>query len=126
MSGADADRFADSLEITDEEAKTIDIVARNFYTEDVKRQFNKKASEDGTGLTYESLTPAQRSVVYSVNFQYGLLTKTPKFFGYVTKGDWKNAHKELENFGDDFPTRRKREANFLLSSMPELKNGKNG
>ena len=65
-------------------------------------------------MSFDDLTKEQATVVASVAFQYGnLATETPKFWAYVTSGNWVAAAKELRNFGDKYPSRRKLEANYL-------------
>ena len=78
-----------------------------------------------TGKSFKDLTKAQQTVVSSVGFQYGaegLMTKTDKktgekvptnFWKQITEGKWNDAYKNLQNYGDDYPTRRKLEAELL-------------
>ena len=76
----------------------------------LKEAWNNSAST----VSFDDLTKEQATAVASVAFQYGnLATETPKFWGYVTSGDWVAAAKELRNFGDKHPSRRKLEANYL-------------
>ena len=51
--------------------------------------------------------------IISVGFQYGRFSRTPSFIKYATDGDWDAVYQELQNFGDYFPTRRKKEAEYL-------------
>jgi hypothetical protein len=49
-----------------------------------------------------------------VAFQYGdLAKKTPNFWKQVTSGDWGAAKRNLLDFQDKYPTRRKKEAALL-------------
>ena len=76
-----------------------------------------------TGKSFKDLTKAQQTVVASVGFQYGakgLMTKMKdgkevptNFWKQITEGDWNAAYKNLQNYGDDYPTRRKLEAELL-------------
>lgn len=63
---------------------------------------------------FNELTAEQQTVVASVSFQYGnLATRTPNFWRQVTSGDWSGALANLRNFGDRYPTRRNKEADYL-------------
>lgn len=56
-----------------------------------------------------------RTVVFSVMYQYGNLTKrTPKFYQYVMGRDYVGMIEELSAFGDDYPTRRRLEVMYAL------------
>ena len=64
-------------------------------------------------VSWWSLTVQQKTVVYSVLHQYGSPVRVPTFWGHVTKGNWDGVVAELRNFGDSFPTRRNKEADYL-------------
>ena len=66
---------------------------------------------------FDALKPAQQTVIASVAYQYGLgLDRAaPNFWRQVTTGDWPGAIANLRNFGDDFPTRRNKEADYLAA-----------
>ena len=56
----------------------------------------------------------------SVGYQYGSFTNTDtikgrpeKFWKKVREDDWEGVVNELQNFGDKYPTRRNKEANYL-------------
>tara|TARA_R110000744_G_scaffold125333_2_gene231015 strand:- start:239 stop:1273 length:1035 start_codon:yes stop_codon:yes gene_type:complete len=73
---------------------------------------------DAESLTkFVDLTAEQQTAVASVFFQYGTnkeKKKWPKnYWKQVTKGEWGKAKKNLNNFGDAFPTRRGFEADLL-------------
>lgn len=56
-----------------------------------------------------------RTIVASVAIQYGprLSIRTPRFYKFAFAGDIPAVIDELRNFGDDYPTRRNKEADYL-------------
>ena len=112
LKGSAAKTFVDNnkLTLTTKELDTINEFAKKQEIGKLKQAWNNSAST----VSFDDLTKEQATVVASVAFQYGnLATETPKFWGYVTSGDWVAAAKELRNFKDEFPSRRKLEANYL-------------
>jgi|TARA_R110000765_G_scaffold368186_2_gene458301 hypothetical protein len=102
---------ANPLNITEEEASIINAFAKDQETGRLIKLWNKTSKTPWTDLTAE-----QATVVASVAFQHGNLSKkTPKFWGHVTKGNWDKAIGELRNFGGKTPSRRNREADYLES-----------
>jgi hypothetical protein len=81
-------------------------------------------NEVGEG-TWEKLGLSLRTVLTSVQFQYGSArVKTPNFFKKVMSMDVNSVVKHLKNFGDKYTTRRLKEASYLLMSMTDM-SGKN-
>jgi hypothetical protein len=112
LTGDAAKLFVDNnkLTLTTKELDTINEFAKKQEIGKLKQAWNNSTST----VSFDDLTKEQATVVASVAFQYGnLATETPKFWGYVTSGDWVAAAKELRNFGDKYPSRRKLEANYL-------------
>ena len=112
LTGDAAKLFVDNnkLTLTTKELDTINEFAKSKEIGKLKQAWNSSNSS----VQFEDLTKEQATAVASVAFQYGnLATETPKFWGYVTSGDWVAAAKELRNFGDKYPSRRKLEANYL-------------
>ncbi len=63
---------------------------------------------------FEDLADECQTVIASVAFQYGnLATRCPKFWKLCLAKDWQNVIIELNNFGDRYPTRRKKESKLL-------------
>ena len=89
--------------------------------EKVKGSFEKQVAalyDAYSDFKFHFLDTPKQTVIMSVAFQYGdLKRRCPRFFNMVTKGQWKQAVAELRNFGDDFPTRRNKEADLLESSL---------
>jgi len=112
LKGSAAKTFVDNnkLTLTTKELDTINEFAKKQEIGKLKQDWNNSAST----VSFDDLTKEQATVVASVAFQYGnLATETPKFWGYVTSGDWVAAAKELRNFKDDFSSRRNLEADYL-------------
>ena len=69
-------------------------------------------------IPWVKLTDRQQTVVASVAYQYGdLPSRTPNFWWQVTTGDWDAAIDNLRNFGDNFNTRRNKEADYLIGEI---------
>ena len=97
------------LQISDSENKTMMPLVKKTYYNRVRDMYNRAGK-----FKFENLTPAQRTIVTSVAFQYGdLETKTPNFYRQITQGNWTDAIKNLMDFGDKYKTRRKKEAEYL-------------
>ncbi len=65
-----------------------------------------------------SLSSPLRTVLTSVQYQYGnCKVRTPKFYSAVLEKDIPKVIEILENFGDKYPTRRKKEAELLKRSI---------
>lgn len=69
---------------------------------------------------FEDLHAICQTVIASVAFQYGNLSKaTPNFWQQVTSNNWNSALKNLRNFGDNYKTRRNKEADLLEQYINE-------
>lgn len=106
---------AKPLKITAAEAKEIDEMSHKGALSKLKSEWNKNAKKTG-GARFEDLSSAQKTVAASVSFQYGSLSKTPKFRDMMQSGNWSGATAELQNFGDAYSTRRNDEARLLMAS----------
>ena len=116
LSGEQAEKaIADNpLIITDQnELNELNTLAKSYYIERVARQYETFSN----GKKFVDLDPVQQTVLFSVGYQYGSFKRKDgsdmNFIKQAGAGDWKAVHKELMNFGDDFPDRRKLEANYL-------------
>jgi len=94
----------------------IDKMSKGQALQKLKREWNKNAAIM-KGKKFEELTGAQKTVAASVAFQYGSLSKTPRFRNAMQSGDWTKAINELNNFNDPYSTRRKSEAQYLMASL---------
>lgn len=105
--------LANPLVLTKEEVDLISMAAIQLHLNELIRWFNR-ASE----IPFDRLTDNQQTVLISVKYQYGdLPRRTPKFWGFATRGEWRNVYYELRNFGDRHPTRRNREADLLAADF---------
>ncbi|GAK34495.1 hypothetical protein AQ1_02394 [alpha proteobacterium Q-1] len=121
----DAQRFlaANPLTLTREEAQLLTDRVRGGIGVEVARNFNRDSK-----LRFQDLPPEAQTVIASVATQYGPNLKipakeggTPRFWKFVTEGDWQSALEELRDFGDGFKPRRNKEADKLLEAFPNLK-----
>ena len=104
------------LTITKAEADQIDQAVKSQAITTLEAQYNA-AIADGK-RPFAELPPKAQTVIASVAFQYGdLPSRTPTFWKHVVAQDWKKAIEELRDFGDDYRTRRNKEAD-LLAQVP--------
>ena len=102
------------LKITAAEAKEIDAMSKGGAVKKLRAEWNKRAKElGGNAKMFGELSSSQQTVAASVAFQYGSLSKTPDFRKAMQTGNWSQAVKELENFGDKYESRRMTEAAYL-------------
>jgi hypothetical protein len=100
------------VELSPEQADTVANFAKDETTQKLMDDW-KQVSD----VPFESLTPAQRTVLASVAHQYGGLGRTPRFAQFAGKGQWEKVVQELRNFDDQYKTRRNKEANYLAQSL---------
>lgn len=100
------------IELSPEEADLVTNFARNETEQKLKQDWSKVSD-----VPFESLTPAQKTVLASVAHQYGSLSRTPRFAQFAGKGQWEKVVQELRNFKDQYKTRRNREADYLAQSL---------
>ena len=99
------------LKITPAQAADIDLRVKKNHTKEIMARYDFSAG----GVKFVDLPPQAQTVIMSVSFQYGvnLAKRTPKFWKAAIKQDWDECIKILDNFGDDYPTRRRKEADLL-------------
>ena len=103
------------LQVTHEEALEINRRVKGDKAKEAAKLYNRDSE-----LNFYNLPSVYQTVVMSVAFQYGDLSRrTPNFWGKVTKGDWRGAEWHLRHFGDKYKTRRNREAKLLRSYLKE-------
>ena len=104
---------ANPLVLTKEEIDYISLLAINYHLKLLKDWYN-----EASFVPFGSLTDNQKCVMLSVKYQYGnIKIRTPKFWEFCVSRDWYGAYNELMNFGDDYPTRRRREAAMLAQDF---------
>lgn len=108
LQGMQAKRLLESqpLEISETEAAVINEAVKYRMTKRVVDEYNQNSVVD-----FGTLPRRWQTVIASVAFQYGSLSKRCKrFFACIIKQDWSSAIRELRDFGDRYPTRRNKEA----------------
>lgn len=106
------------LAMTEREAMDIDAAVRARFEARIARSWDMIPAARPWG----DLDRARRTVVLSVAFQHGpnLVKAAPRFWTMATRGDWRGVEAELRDFGDDFPTRRRAEADYLAGALAIL------
>lgn len=115
VTGDDAEQAleAHALALSKEEIDLLSIEAISIHLNELARWYNKASS-----IPFSHLTDNQQLVLLSVKYQYGdLPQRTPKFWRYATDNDWQSVYYELMNFGDDYPSRRRREAKLISEDI---------
>lgn len=103
------------LVITQAEADILNQAVRGPIVREVGDEYEK-----GAGKPFAYLPDAMQTVIMSVAFQYGAIwSRCPKFWQCALRRDASGMIAELLNFGDDFPTRRRKEAAYLESHLHE-------
>ena len=100
------------LSITFDQAAGIDKAVKKAHIDLIKQNYNAVAENK---KTFTDLPAEAQTVIASVSFQYGAIlgARAPKFWNAAKIQDWKECIKVLNNFGDAYPTRRKKEAALL-------------
>jgi GH24 family phage-related lysozyme (muramidase) len=103
---------ATPLTITAEQAESIDKAVKQAHIEQIKLKYNNAAENK---KKFTDLPAEAQTVLASISFQYGtsLDVRAPKFWTAAKAQDWQECIKVLTNFGDAYPTRRKKEAALL-------------
>ncbi len=100
------------LTISKSEANLIDKQVKSAHTTEIVNNYDDAANGKGSFI---NLPAEAQTVIASVSFQYGsnLEQRTPTFWKHAISQDWVKVKNELLNFGDSYPTRRKKEASLL-------------
>ena len=105
------------LNISKDEARTVYEFVKEKELGFLKGHWNKAKAVGKTDIDFDSLSEPMQTVLASVGFQYGNLpAKTPKFWNFALSNDVDGVISELRNFGDKYPTRRNKEADYLESN----------
>lgn len=102
------------LTITVAEAAMIDRAVKKSHVEGLVRRYNT-SSYNTSRIQFFNLPAEAQTVIASVSFQYGvgLDRRAPKFWRAACAQNWAECVKILKNFGDSYPTRRRKEAVLL-------------
>jgi len=100
------------LTITAVQAEIIDKVVKKSHVDLLIQKYNAAAENK---KKFTDLPAEAQTVIASVSFQYGttLDVRAPKFWKSAKAQNWKECTKILSNYGDAYPTRRKKEAALL-------------
>ncbi len=111
------------LEITEDEATQIETAACGPIFDQLRKAYDKTVGKDA----FYQLPGEAQTALASLAYQYGpnLAHRAPKFWGYACQKDWRACVNELENFGDRYPTRRRKEAKLLRQVLDTTSSGDN-
>lgn len=108
---------AQSLSVTEEEARLL-ADAFKFDTQTrVARQFDKNNTKD---MTFKKLPEEAQTVIIDFAYQYGLADSKgvrKEFWDYVYGGDWQGLATWLKDNPDAYKSRRKREGDHLQAGI---------
>ena len=121
VTGAEAKEIAPNLVLNDEQVKEIDTASHNWYANQVKKTYESKDFK----VPFDELSEAQATAITSVGFQHGTaFTRKDgsemNFIKQARDADWEALEANLRNFGDDFNTRRNKEADLLAAEKKTL------
>ena len=115
----EAQRFLldNPLRLTAEQATFVEESLMSHDFERMSDLWNSTQREED-GIRWDQLDPEKQTVMLSVFRQYGNLPRrTPKFWRSATQGRWNDTVSELRNFGDEYKTRRNKEADLLEAAL---------
>lgn len=96
------------LTITDADAEAINRSVKAKMIDSLISKYN-----DDSSMLFHAIPAQWQTVIASVEFQYGSVQKRcPNFWRCVTSQNWQKAISELRNFGDGYPSRRNKEADY--------------
>jgi hypothetical protein len=73
---------------------------------------------DGHPLGFDDIGTGPQTVLFSVQWQYGdLPSRCPRFWRLACTQEWDAVAAELRAFGDAYPTRRHKEADYLERAL---------
>lgn len=102
---------ANPLTISKADASAINTANKSQMVNRLIGRYNSASS-----IKFADLPAKWQTVIASAEFQYGSLqAKGEGYWGYVTTQNWKEAIAELRDYGDKYPTRRNREADYVES-----------
>ncbi len=111
--GASAILAAHPLAVSEAEADQLNDMAQRLILAPLASRFRAV-----TGDQLDVLPDAVQTVVLSLAYQYGSIwTRCPRYWQCLTSRDWRGMINELDHFGDAYPTRRVKEANYLLAHI---------
>ena len=113
-SDARAELAAHPLAVSAAEAALMDRLAQAAITGPLIVHFQS------AGTPFETLIDAAQTVCADLSFQYGAIwSRCPRFWTSAVVKDYKAMIEELRHFGDTYPTRRNREADYLAAALTQ-------
>lgn len=108
------------LTITESQAKTIDQAVKRAHIDKLRTRY-RFAIGNTAGKPFFAIPAEAQTVIASVSFQYGVNLKvaTPKFWRAASSQNWRQSVAILRDFGDAYPTRRRKEARLLERALNE-------
>lgn len=101
------------LIISNKEAEELDDIVYENVKKSLIKEFDKVSK-----TKFEDLPKEAQDVLLSITYQYGSMkNKTPKAWQYAINGEWDKLVDELNDFGDNYKTRRKKEADRLSTIL---------
>lgn len=103
------------LKLEEIQLKQLDDAVMNRDSRSLAKKFNAVSPRK-----FEDLPPAFQTVLTSVNHQFGTKALTDmNFWGQMTGGQFNRALENLRDFGDNYPTRRNKEADLFERGIIE-------
>lgn len=104
------------LTLTQSQACALSAVMHVAHEQQLQRAYD--AAIPAGAPTFDQIPIEAATVICSVSYQYGNLAREcPRFWHCSITADWAGLVDELENFGDKYPTRRYKEAEYLRGLM---------
>ena len=98
------------LTLTDSEVATLDRFVKEKELDTLRDKWNEDSDTD-----FDDLPTNQATAVASTYYQYGQQMFDHNYWDQTTSGDWEAARDNLRNYGDNYNSRRNREATYLES-----------
>jgi len=98
------------LRLTDSEVATLDRFVKEKELDTLRDKWNEDSDTD-----FDDLPTNQATAVASTYYQYGQQMFDHNYWDQTTSGDWEAARDNLRNYGDNYNSRRNREATYLES-----------
>jgi Bacterial toxin homologue of phage lysozyme, C-term len=118
LHGAEGARYVRDhpLRISAEQQAVLDAYVFNDTYRGIADQFDRAARN---GTSFGDLPREAQTVVVDLAHQYGpgAPTQAPNFWQQVTQGQWEDAYRNLQNFGDAFGPRRRDEGALLRRGL---------
>lgn len=110
---------AQPLRLSDDECRQLSLAVLGEFLGRLARRYDAAAPKDAPSQPFAALPAAAQTVIASVAWQYGadLARACPIFWSLVIRQNWAGAAAELENFGDDYGSRRRKEAKLLRTLL---------